>query len=194
MRTYTHPQVQGNKEILPGSSFSVSNLLSSSWLLWALSCEMCYNEDTKPHEVHWDSYFLIYFFMLHIKRSHFPDGIKVKAECMCVRLEQKSPVMSKEKPMQTYIRRLLSTWLSNRYFSMFNPTASTPLWYFLKIFFCSAEFSVRRVEQEHPLVHHVRFGSSVLGSFCCGIASVSFPVVQQIISCFSAHSWVGILC
>lgn len=70
---YAHTRTLRYKEriILPGSSFSVSNLLSSSWLLWALSCELCYNEDIfekkqtktiKPHEVHWDSYFLIYMF------------------------------------------------------------------------------------------------------------------------------------
>lgn len=70
---YAHTHTLRYKEriILPGSSFSVSNLLSSSWLLWALSCELCYNEDIfekkqtktiKPHEVHWDSYFLIYMF------------------------------------------------------------------------------------------------------------------------------------
>lgn len=56
-----------------------------------------------------------YIFMLHIKTSHLPQRIKVKKN------------LCPNKPMQTYLGRLLSTWFSNRYSSVFNVTASTQL-------------------------------------------------------------------
>lgn len=101
------------------------------------------------------------FYALH--QNTFFEDLKGKPS-VCVRLQQNSLVNSHknkicpDKPMQTYHRRLLSTWLHNRYFSMFNVTASTPLWYFS----ARQSFQHASVQQGNPEVHHVRFGSCAL--------------------------------
>lgn len=120
---------------------------------------------------------------------------------MCVRLNKRPQLLHMQKkkkhclnkPIQTYHRRLLSTWLSNRYFSMFNVTASMLLWYF------SALQSFQHAVCNKGTKRSIMLDLAVVllsGCFHCWIASVFFPVVflpkQSLVFC-TQLSWYSLL-
>lgn len=85
--------------------------------------------------MHWASYFTMHVSCSTSKQVTFSEVLKWKLSQRVCKTEFPSYLthtksLCPNKLMQTYHRQLLSTWFSNRYFSVFNVTATMLLWYF----------------------------------------------------------------